>query len=225
MNLSRSFGLRVFVFTLCVAGVALAQKRAIAAKDFDSWKSISGQALSHDGHYLAYGLFPQEGNGVVIVRDLKSGNEWREDAGELPPPPLPDPNSEAPPMPRSIKLVFSNDSKTLIFLAYPTREAVEKGKKDKKSPAHDELVVLDLATGKPARIADVKSFQAPEKADGFVAYQKYGPVPAAGADAAAAPADFEEEDEEDQARGGARPAGGSGGSNEEFGSALVLALA
>ena len=218
MNLSKSLGIRVFVFTLCVAGCSLAQKRAITAKDFDSWKSISGQALSHDGHYLAYGLFPQEGDGVVIVRDLKSGQEWRENAGELPPPPVPDPTSEAPPMPRAIRLVFSEDSKTLVFLAYAKHDAVEKAKKDKKSPAHEELVVWDLVGGKPARVADVKNFQVPEKGDGVVAYQKYGPV----APAPATPAAEAGEEDDDQARGGGRGAAAGGGSNAEFGSGLVL---
>jgi dipeptidyl aminopeptidase/acylaminoacyl peptidase len=218
MTLSKNFGLRVFVLMVCVSGASLAQKRAIAAKDFDTWKSISGQALSHDGHYLAYGLFPQEGDGVVVVRDLKSGQEWREGAGELPPPPVPDPSSEAPPLPRNIRLVFTEDSKTLVFLAFAKHDAVEKGKKDKKSPAHEELVVWDLASGKAARLADVKNFQVPEKGDGMIAYQKYGPVAPAPATVAAEAADRDD----DQARGGGGGRGAAGGSNSEFGTGLVL---
>jgi dipeptidyl aminopeptidase/acylaminoacyl peptidase len=221
MNRSKSFGFRVFVFTLCVAGCALAQKRAITNKDFDSWKSISGTALSHDGHFLAYGLFPQEGDGEVVVRDLKTGQEWREGAGELPPPPVPDPTSEAPPTPRAIRLVFSDDSKTLVFLAFAKHDAVEKGKKDKKNPAHDELVVVDLTSGKETQTADVKNFQVPEKGEGFIAYQKYGPVAAPAASATESAAD----EGDDQARGGGRGAAGAGaggGSNAEFGSVVVL---
>jgi hypothetical protein len=84
-------------------GAAAAQKRAITAKDFDSWKSISGTALSPDGHYLAYGLFPQEGDGEVVIRDLKTGEEWREPGGQLPPPPPPDEAAEGPPPVRGVK--------------------------------------------------------------------------------------------------------------------------
>jgi dipeptidyl aminopeptidase/acylaminoacyl peptidase len=217
----KSVRLRLFGF-VCVGlwvGSAAAQKRAITPQDFDSWKSISGQAISHDGRYVAYGLFPQEGDGQVVIRDLTTGKDQMEAAGQLPPPPVEDPAAEGPPPVRSIRLVFSNDSKTLVFLAYASRDAVEKTKTDKKSPAHETLVEVDLASGKATRTEDVKSFQTPEKADGFVAYQKYGPVPpGASAGGSAAPGDDEDQD---QRGGGGRSAGG-GGSNAEFGSALVL---
>ena len=209
--------LRVCVVMLCVAGCAWGQKRAITAKDFDSWKSISGQALSHDGHYLAYGLFPQEGDGEVVIRELKTGTEWRENAGQLPPPPAADEGADAPAAPRTIRLTFSDDSKTLVFLAFATKASVDKAKTDKKSPAHEELVIFDLTGGKASRVPDVKSFQSPEKGNGFIAYQKYGPVPAG---AAAPVVSTDEEGEDGQARGGGRAAGGS--SNAEYGSSLVL---
>jgi hypothetical protein len=125
-------------------------------------------------HFLAYGLFPQEGDGEVVIRDLKTGQEWREGAGQLPPPPADDPAAEGPPPPRAIKLRFSKDSMTLVFLAYATRAAVEKAKTDKKMRAQEELVVFDPAAGKAVRVANVKSFQIAEKGDGFVVYQKYG---------------------------------------------------
>jgi dipeptidyl aminopeptidase/acylaminoacyl peptidase len=164
---------------LCLtSALASAQKRPITAKDFDSWRTVTGQVLSHDGHYLAYGLFPLEGDGEVIIRNLSTGKESRENAGELPPPPDPDPNAEEAPAPRSIQLSFTNDSKTLVFRAYPTHAAVEKAKKDKKNPAHEELVVVDLASSKSTRVSDIKSFQLPQKADGFVAYLKF-PTPVA----------------------------------------------
>jgi dipeptidyl aminopeptidase/acylaminoacyl peptidase len=163
---------------LCLSPLTLAQKRSITAKDFDSWRTLTGQVLSPDGHFVAYVLFPLEGDGDVVIRNLTTGKESRESAGELPPPPPEDPNAEGPPPPRTIQLSFSNDSKTLVFLAYPTHAAVEKAKADKtkRSPAHEELVVVDLATAKATRVPDIKSFQLPQKADGFVAYLKF-PAP------------------------------------------------
>ncbi|HXC97061.1 MAG TPA: prolyl oligopeptidase family serine peptidase [Edaphobacter sp.] len=168
---------RLTIFTLaCISSFSLAQKRPLTTKDFDSWRTLTGQVLSSDGHYVAYGLFPLEGDGEVIIRNLATGKETREPAGELPPPPPEDPNAEGPPPPRTIQLSFTNDSKTLVFLAYPTHAAVEKAKTDKKNPAHEELVVFDLASAKSTRVPDIKSFQLPKKSDGFVAYLKY-PAP------------------------------------------------
>jgi dipeptidyl aminopeptidase/acylaminoacyl peptidase len=170
------------VTLFCLSPLALAQKRPITAKDFDSWRTLTGQVLSPDGHYAAYALFPLEGDGDVIIRNLTTGKEFRESAGELPPPPPDDPNAEAPPPPRSIQLSFSNDSKALVFLAYPTHDAVAKAKAekqpDKRTPAHETLVVADLASAKSTRVPDVKSFQLPKKADGFVAYLKFPATPA-----------------------------------------------
>ena len=215
---SVSISVRVFCMAVSISAAlpVFAQKRPITAADFDSWKSISGPALSHDGHWLAYGLFPQEGDGDVLVRDLKTGMEKRFPAGQLPPPPAPDPNAEGPEPPRAIRLNFTNDSRTLVFLAYATRGKVQAAKKDKKLQAHEELVIVDLASGAAPRTPDVKSFQLPEKADGFVAYQKYGPP----APAATNAADTGEDDPEDAQARGRGPA--TAANNDQFGSMMVL---
>ena len=202
---------------LVVAG-ASAQQRAIKPADFDSWRTLNGQVLSHDGHYLAYGLFPQEGDGQVVVRDLKTGVETKQPAGQLPAPAPDDPTAEAPPPPRAIRLTFAGDSTVLVFLAYPDRATVEKAKTDKSVHPHESLVILNLATGKPTVIADVKSVQLPDKSDAYLAYQMYGaPAPAAEAKPAA-PADDEEEDQ----RGARAGAGAARGGAAEYGSTVVL---
>ncbi len=188
VRLHEAPGLRLLA-TLCLLPLALAAQnnpaqtgspRPITPKDFDSWKNISGQVLSPDGRFLAYGLFPEEGDGQVVVRDLAAGPDGGKDllhipAGELPPPPVDDPNAEGPPPPRNIRLSFTQDSKTLVFLAYATHSAVEKAKKDRNTPAHEELVLVNLGSATPTRVPDVKSFQVPARGDGFVAYLKYGP--------------------------------------------------
>jgi dipeptidyl aminopeptidase/acylaminoacyl peptidase len=197
--------------------LASAQKRPITAKDFDSWRTLTGQVLSPDGHYVAYGLFPLEGDGDVVIRNLTTGKESRETAGELPPPPPDDPNAEAPPPPRSIQLSFSNDSKTLVFLAYPTHAAVAKAKTDKtdkRAPAHEELVVVDLATAKATRVPDVKSFQLPKKADGFVAYLKFPATPS--------PAPSSENTNEPESQPAAARPNNASRETPEFGSPLTL---
>jgi len=149
--------------------------------DYNSWRLIVSPTISHDGHYLAYGLFPQEGDGVVVVRDLRSGKEWRENAGALPTPPAPDPTSEEPPpTERTMRLAISANSQTVVFLAFPKKADTDAAKKDKKKPEEmpkSELVTIDLATGSPTRIAGVKSFNLPDRGFGFVAYLKEQSLP------------------------------------------------
>ncbi|MEI9980691.1 MAG: prolyl oligopeptidase family serine peptidase [Edaphobacter sp.] len=205
---------RLAILTLlCLTPFALAQKRPITAKDFDSWRTLTGQVLSPDGHYVAYALFPLEGDGKVIIRNLSTGKETHEPAGELPPPPPDDPNAEGPPPPRTVQLSFTNDSKTLVFLAFPTHAAVEKAKTDKKSSAHEELVVLDLASAKSTRVADIKNFQLPKKADGYVAYIKYPAPP---------PATPKENSTEAEAKPEAAPTPARSRETPEFGTTLTL---
>jgi dipeptidyl aminopeptidase/acylaminoacyl peptidase len=201
---------------------AHAQQRPLTAADFNTWRDISGPTLSHDGQFLAYGLFPQEGDGEIIVRDLKANRDVLHiPAGQLPPPPADDPNAEGPPPPRAIRLSFSQDGKTLAFLAYANKVAVEAAKKDKNGPAHEELVVVDLATLKASRFPGVKSFQLPEKGDGYLAYLKYAPPAAKSATPAAeSTSDADAEETIEDQRAGARA--GAVTSNAQFGSELVL---
>ena len=175
---------------LLFAPVTHAAKRPLTFKDFDSWRAINGHVLSHDGRYLAYGVFPQEGDGEVVVRDLTTGKETRENAGQLPPPLPPDPNSEAPPRSRAIRLAFTPDSHYLIFVSYAKKADTDKAKDDRKNATTDaprpttragaradlppgDLVIFNLASGAPAtRVASVKDFGIPDHGDSIVAYNK-----------------------------------------------------
>ncbi len=110
-----------------------AAKRPLVLEDCDSWRHIQNQTLSNDGRYLAYALFPQEGNGELVLRDLKTGKEIRQPIGELPPPPPPNYSSpqteEAPPPPPGIALKFTPDSRYLVFSSFATHEAIEEAKR------------------------------------------------------------------------------------------------
>ena len=179
--------LATFTVFVCLASAA---KRPIAHTDYDSWRSISGHALSPNGRYLAYAVFPQEGDGEVVIRDLQSGKEWREAAGQLPPPMPPDPNSEAPPRPRTVRFSFTADSKTLAFLTFAKKADVDRAKKERPRAATaaatatgqpsraeqlpGDLVIVDLASARASRAAQVKSFQLVEKTGEYVAYLKDG---------------------------------------------------
>ena len=97
----RTSNLRRQVAAACIAALFISsvvfaqQQRPLTHADYDSWRSIQGQALSRDGKYLAYALVPQDGDGEVVVRHLESGKEWRASRGAAPVnPPQPNPGAE-----------------------------------------------------------------------------------------------------------------------------------
>ncbi len=212
----------------CILAAALllsaqTAKRPLNHHDYDGWRAIVGQKLSADGKWLAYGLFPQEGDGEVVIRNLVTGKEQREPAGERPQAPPPTGEEEGPPaQARGAVIEFSADSRTVVFSTLPARADVEKAKREKKTAAQmpkDGMAIVDLASGKTVRIERVKRFAMPEKAAGWLAYWKEGPEPAAGRGTAGA-GDGAGEDQ----RGGRGGAAGGGrmGPRPEFGSELVL---
>src|SRR5512138_351767 len=150
------------LFVILCAGFALAQKRPITHQDYDSWRTIQNQALSRDGRFLAYGLFPQEGDGEVVVRNLQTGQEYREPAGARPEPPRPNyaAEDEPPPQPR-VTIEFTNDSRFVVFSTFPAKADVDKAKKAKAKPEDmpkGGMVVLELGSGAVWRVARVKNF-------------------------------------------------------------------
>lgn len=152
-----------------------ADKRPLTHADYDGWRHIQNQKISDDGKYLAYALFPQEGDGDLIVLELATGKEIRESIGQLPPPPPPNQTAgeDAPPPQRGIQLSFTRDSRTVVFSSFPKKAETDQAKRDKKKPADmpkGGLRILELASGKVVRVENVKSFQVPSKGDGFIAY-------------------------------------------------------
>src|SRR5436309_14505288 len=112
----------------------VAQKRALTHQDYDAWRSIRNQQLSRDGKFLAYALFPQQGDGEFVVRNLTTGKEYRQSCGQTPPPPRPDFSQpeDTPPPPRGITIAFTRDSKYVVFSSYPADAEIDKAKRAKK---------------------------------------------------------------------------------------------
>ena len=168
--------------------VSFAQtKRPLNHGDYDGWRSIVGQRLSNDGRFLVYGLFPQEGDGEVVIRNLVTGKEQREPAGVRPAPTPPTPGEEGPAAEaRGAILEFSTDSKTVVFSTFPAKADIDKARKDRKPAPKDGMVIVDLASGKTTRIDRVKRFAMPQNASGLLVYLKEGPDSPAGAAGTAA---------------------------------------
>jgi dipeptidyl aminopeptidase/acylaminoacyl peptidase len=226
MSASRT-ALRVSAGLLAAALLVFAQsaKRPLNHRDYDGWRAIVGQKLSPDGKWLAYGLFPQEADGEVVIRNLVTGKEQREPAGARPQPvPATGAEEGPPPEARGAVITFSADSRTVVFSTFPPKADTDKAKKEKKTAAQmpkDAMVIVDLASGKATRVERVKRFQMPEKASGWLAYWKEAPEPPAGqgrGGAAANPGDSDQQG----GRGGRGGAGAGSGPRPEFGSDLIL---
>src|ERR1035441_3021935 len=110
--------------------VSFAQsQRPLNHGDYDGWRSIVGQKLSNYGKFLVYGLFPQEGDGEGVIRNLMTGKEQREPAGLRPAPTPPTPDQEGPaPEARGAVLTFSADSKTVVFSTFPPDRKSEQAR-------------------------------------------------------------------------------------------------
>ena len=188
----------VTLFALAAIAQHRAAKRPLTHKDSDGWRAIQSAQLSRDGKFLAYGLFPQDGDGELVVRELATGKERREPAGSLPPPPELDfstltPGEELPQ--RGIRIAFTADSRFLVASTFPSKAETEKARKERRRPDQAPkggLVVIDLASAASTRLANVKGFQTPWRAGSLLVYQKEAAAEERPPAAAAAAAEGEE---------------------------------
>jgi dipeptidyl aminopeptidase/acylaminoacyl peptidase len=222
LSLRRRIVCAVFVVLTAALAAQPVAPRPLTHQDFDAWRSIGAPQVSRDGQWLAYAFMPQDGDGEIIAKELATGRELRVPVGSLPPPTATpgeeNPNPEAPPTPRSIRLVLTSDSRFLIANTHPSKADVLAARKAKKKPEEmpkDGLAIIQLATGTVTHIDDVKSFSAPTRGGAWLAYLKGAkpeekkPTDTAPAEkpAAATVPDIDDENEDDSAdqqRGGAR---------------------
>lgn len=138
---------------LLAAGITDA-KKVLDHSSFDDWKSVAVNSLSRNGQWAAYQVNPQEGDGVLTLRDTRSGKEIVINRGYRP--------------------SFTADSKYAIALIKPhfadTRAAKIKKKKDFDLP-QDSLAIVNLSTGKVTRIPNVISYKIAKEGGQWVAYQ------------------------------------------------------
>ena len=154
-------------------------RRNLTPNDFDSWRYIASQQISNDGAWIAYSVFPQVGNGEVVLRNIQTGKEKRIPAGALPIREVNDPNaepSELGPQPvRGPVLQFTADGNFLLFQPFPLKAEIDAAKKAKK-PADESpkngIVIVTTATGAIFTSGQVKSFQLAETNPKIAVYQK-----------------------------------------------------
>jgi dienelactone hydrolase len=155
--------LAVFVLTAVCLAPTMAQrtaKKPLTYDVYDSWRSIQGTQISRDGTWLAYALAAQDGDGELVVRNLKTDKEYRQARGQAP--------------------VITVDAKFVVFTIAPVKADVDKAKKEKKKPEEQPkngLGILNLATGDVTTAERVKSFKVAEESAAFVAYLLEAPLP------------------------------------------------
>jgi dipeptidyl aminopeptidase/acylaminoacyl peptidase len=178
----RLLAMLVICATLVTWPSAQASKRPLTHDDYDGWRSIYTPILTRDGRFLVYSFMPQEGDGEVIVRDLRTGQERREGAGALPPPVIQNAdevNPDEPPAPRNVRIVTTGDSRFAVATTYPTKAATDQARRERKSAEEmpgGDLLIVDLVTPNATRLPGVKSIQVPQRGGAWLAYLKEAPA-------------------------------------------------
>lgn len=195
------------------ASIAQAQtpRRALTHEDYDAWRSIFGPTLTSDGRFLIYSFMPQEGDGELVVRNLQTGREHREGVGALPPPPLPDPEAEEPPVARSVRIFTTSDSRFVVATTFPLQSETARAKRagDRAEMPKGGLLILDLESMDATRVANVKSVFVPARGGAWAAWLEE-PAPEAKPEPGAKP------------ERGAKPTWANGDSRPVYGTSLVL---
>lgn len=148
------------VFALAV-NVCLAQtKKALTHDAYDGWKSVGERTISNDGSYILYAINPQEGDGEMIVQNVKTGYKKS--------------------IARGYSGVITEDNKYAILKIKPpfqdTRQAKIKKKKADDMPK-DSLAIILLGTDSVVKISRIKSYKTAEKGSGWLVYHLDKPLP------------------------------------------------
>ena len=134
--------------------IPVVAKKPLGHSVYDGWKEIPYKALTPDGNFAAFTVNPQDGDGKVIFYNLKT---TAQDSVK-----------------RAAEIALTYDSRHAVFKIKPQQKLVKdlrRHKKKKEDLPKDSLGIYSFATRKTEKIADVKSFKAPEKAGGILAYQ------------------------------------------------------
>ncbi|MGH9481568.1 MAG: prolyl oligopeptidase family serine peptidase, partial [Terriglobales bacterium] len=121
---------------------------------YDGWNAIRGTALSRDGAWLVYALVPEDGDGQLVARNLKTGAEHRAPRGEDP--------------------ALTADGRYVVFAVAPTRAARDAAKRKSRGKTPEAVPrgfgVMELSTGALFTVDKVKSYKLAEDGSAYVAY-------------------------------------------------------
>ncbi|HTM24990.1 MAG TPA: prolyl oligopeptidase family serine peptidase [Vicinamibacterales bacterium] len=167
------------------ASMQTAPKRPIELEDIIAWKSLATPVLSGDGQWFAYRLAPQEGDAEVVLARVRGDKPMRFPAGEQPQP-ADGGGGRGGPGGAASTLAFSEDGKWAAFMTYPTRQAAQRLKRQRR-PIQSSVTVVNLATGEKHEYPKIRRFAFSGESSGWIALHRYGPDPSTGSGQAQAP--------------------------------------
>ena len=138
---------------LCMTAVNANAKKVLDHSSFDDWKSVAIGEVAKDGSWAVYAVNPQEGDGVLTFRNVKTGREIT--------------------IPRGYRPQFSDNSRWAVALIKPFYQDTRKAKIDKKKDfdmPQDSLAIVDLKSGNVTKIARVSSYKLGVKGGEWLAY-------------------------------------------------------
>jgi len=190
------------------APAAVPTPRPMELADIIAWKSVGATAFSNDGRWVAYRLSPMEGDSEVFVKATDSDKVYTFPVGEAPSMGggAGGPGGGAVP---TAALGFSQDSKWVAFMVYPTRAEGQRLRRQRR-PIQAKVQLLDVASGKDVTIENVRRFAFAGERGGWIALQK-APATSGAPGGSAVPAP------------GGAPAGGAGAASDRpKGADLIL---
>jgi dienelactone hydrolase len=131
-------------------------------QDIMAWKNIRSPVVSNNGQWFAYYLSPNEGDGEVIIRQIKGDKVYRFPIGQSSRYQIPG------------RLAFSSDSQWLAYSISPSQKEAKKLRRQKKKLYH-KIGLVNLPTGKKIEFEKIKNFSFSGKNPGWLALHKYPP--------------------------------------------------
>ena len=129
-----------------------AQKKPLDHTVYDSWQSAANVNITPAGNVVSYEVNPQEGDGILTIKVMgKKGREIE--------------------IPRGYRARLTDDEKFAVCLIKPEFQKTRRAKIQKKKAddmPKDSLAIIDLATGKVTKFANVRDFKMGKHSiDGF----------------------------------------------------------
>ena len=155
--------MKQFVFLLslfAVINLSAQNKKPLDHTVYDGWKSLGERMISNDGKFIVYAVNPQEGDGELVIQNKETIYKSV--------------------IARGNGALISDDSRYVFFKIKPIFQETRQARIKKKKPDEmqkDSLGIVELGSDSVIKIPRVKSFKAPEKASGWIAYLLEKPLP------------------------------------------------